>query len=269
MKRSLLILTFGVSPFASDFIAAQTETSRNPTPLAKSALVSPILRDAQRGERPIRIVEFEGQGSPQYSGETKLDDPTEILIRISRNLPRETAENNLIHELFHVILFKEGFRFTAGSFRFAQAGDTGPLYAAIAKQLTNCFVDPLVDVRMLKRGLRPDLVTQLTAGGLASTKESDLITSSRSTLSIPWTSGVALQLYCVSLRPGRFRMSDVERSFAGVPAVLEAEHDFARAMGDPHCDTPGSCFERMKRLRDVAGMKEEIGLMNPGTGRYE
>jgi hypothetical protein len=122
---------------------------------------------------------------------------------------------------------------------------------------------------MLKRGLRPELITQLTADGLASTKESDLLTSSRSALSATWTNGTALQLYCLSLRPGKFRTSDVEQSFASVPAVIDAERAFAKAMGDPHCDTPRSCFDRMKTLRDLAGLGTEILLMNPETGTYE
>jgi hypothetical protein len=90
MKWSLVILSSVILSFSLAFSAAQKE-AREPTPLAKSPTVSPILREAQKGERPIRIVEFDGQGSVPYSGETKLEDPTEILIRINRNLPRATA----------------------------------------------------------------------------------------------------------------------------------------------------------------------------------
>ncbi len=122
---------------------------------------------------------------------------------------------------------------------------------------------------MLRRGLRPDLVIQLTADGLASTKESDLLMSSRSTLATPWTNGVALQLYCLSLRPGKFRMKDINDAFAASAAVIDAENALAKALGDRRCDKPGSCFKRMKTLRDLAGMGSEILLMNPETGKYE
>ena len=149
------------------------------TSSVQSKRVSRILKEAQVGERPIRITEFEGAAGSPYSGTVDFDDPNEIKVSINRNLPPRTAENNLVHELYHIILFKQGFRYRAGSFKFNEAGDVGRLYTAVAKALTSCYVDPLIDRHMSGRGFEPYLVTQLTADGLASIQSSDVLKSSQ------------------------------------------------------------------------------------------
>src|SRR5438128_8242239 len=106
----------------------QMANSGPSTSLIQSQRVARILKEAQHGKRPIRITEFEGTRESLYSGTVDLNDPNEIKVSINRNLPLRTAENNLVHELFHVIFFNEGFRYTAGSFRFNVNGNVGGLY---------------------------------------------------------------------------------------------------------------------------------------------
>lgn len=186
------------------------------------------------------------------------------MVRIDRTLPVHTAENNLVHELFHIILFKAGFRYTAGSYKFKVPGDVGALYTAAAKQLTNCYVDPLIDRRMAKRGFNPDLVTQISAYGLASTNGPAILRSSQLD---HWTEYAAMEIYCLSLRPGKFQIQDVEKAWAVNPKIIEEEKRFRRQL--PVCSTPNACFESMKSLRKAAGFESDIFLLNPLTGNYE
>ena len=76
-----------------------------------------------------------------------------------------------------------------------------------------------------------------------------------------------MELYCLSLRPGNFRMKDVEKSWAVNPLIIEEE----RRLRDqfPARESPETCFERMKSLRTAAGFETDILLMNPRTGKYE
>jgi hypothetical protein len=117
---------------------------------------------------------------------------------------------------------------------------------------------------MIKRGFEPYLVTQISADGLASAESSAIL---RSTQVEHWTEYFAMELYCLSLRPGNFRMKDVEKSWAVNPLIIEEE----RRLRDqfPARESPETCFERMKSLRTAAGFETDILLMNPRTGKYE
>ncbi len=255
-----ILLSFScLFPLLQDQVSESTFS----TSLTKSKRVSRILKEAQAGERPIRIVEFDGGHASPYSGETDFK-PDQIVVRIDRTLPVRTGENNLVHELFHIILFKEGFRYTAGSYKFNLPGDVGQLYTSVAKTLTSCYADPLIDRRMIKRRFEPYLVTEISADGLASAEPSAILQSSQVE---HWTEYFAMELYCLSLRPGSFKMEDVEKNWTVNPLIIKKETNFREQLGA--CDTPDNCFERMKSLRNAAGFESDIFIMNPQTGNYE
>jgi hypothetical protein len=252
------------------WISCKASTQSDLPSVARTPKVFAIFQEAQAGERPIRIVAIPHDDARSlYSGETVLDDMNEITIRLNFNLSGEVAENNLVHELFHVILYKRGFKFTVGSFHFKDPGFAGYLYVGIAKALTNCFVDPIIDRAMYRKGFRPELVNQMTADGIASAKEADLLRSLNTPQSTFWVTAESLQLYCLSLRPGNFQMKAVEKAFKSVQPVLDNEHLLQKRMGMGLCKTPEACFQRMIHLRQLAGLNGEIWLMNPQTGRYE
>jgi hypothetical protein len=261
MRRIVLavVLSLLISPLP---LVGQVSEPGAASSLLKSKRISRVLKDAQIGVPPIHIKEFEGGSA--YSGTTDFYKG-EIIVRVNGSLPRPTAQNNLVHELFHIILLKEGFRYAAASKKFNSPGDVGRLYTAAGTALTSCYVDPLIDRRMAKRGFKPDLVIHITASGLAHAQSSEILRESRLD---HWTDYAAMQLYCLSLRPGKFKMANVEKAWAVNPEIVETERRLRKRLPGG-CDTPAVCFESMKALRKATGFETDIFLMNPQTREYE
>lgn len=261
MRKAALAVVLCLSTLPLPLVGQVSEPSVSDS-LLKSKRIARILKEAQIGAPPIRIKEFESGSA--YSGTTDFH-PNEIVVRINANFPPPVAENNLAHELFHIILFKEGFRYAAASKKFDAPGDAGRLYSAAATALTSCYVDPLIDRRMAKRGFKPDLVTQISADGLARAQSSEILRESRID---HWTDYAAMMLYCLSLRSGKFRMADVEKAWEGNPTIIGTERKLRRQLRKK-CNTPAACFANMKKLREAAGFETDISLLNPQTGKYE
>jgi porphobilinogen deaminase len=77
-----------------------------------------------------------------------------------------------------------------------------------------------------------------------------------------------MQLYCLSLRPGKFKIANVEKAWAVNPEIIQTERRLRKQLPGG-CHTPAACFESMKALRKATGFETDIFLMNPQSGKYE
>lgn len=214
-------------------------------------------RSIEFGSMPSNTVEL---------GYTDFKHTGSILIQLRDGLPEDVRESVIAHELGHVMLRNRHLSPVA-SLSAAGQKRTRNFMVSTVETLKGCYEEPLADLEAKKRGFRPDLINDFVAAEMKNETMFDL-ENKRKLEDFAWNYE-AVFLYCFELRPHTFKASDIEQQFAIEPEIGTKLKRLKRSLGVSGCDTSITCFERTKRLRDLAGFSELILLENPRTGKME
>jgi hypothetical protein len=231
---------------------------------AASKIDSYLSEAQQRIGRPIHVTQMP-ESDPELGLTTVKVD--EVVIQIRRGLTGEFEDDVLAHELGHVLLRSRGFH---GGFRGITAGRqrNRTFMAEAAAIISNCYEDPLADAEAKKHGFHPERISdhiaveverKATPTGIKVMMQQDEL----------WPNYESVYLYCLELRPHTFKEEQLERKFASEPRIQQAKRVLTEDLGTSPCQTSEDCFEREKRLRDWAGFRGLITIVNPKTGQEE
>jgi hypothetical protein len=237
------------------------------------AVLAPAARSnidlfIQEAERIIgRSVRVDEMPSTRVElGYTTFDNPSYVWIQIQAGLPDNLRENVLAHELGHVVLRPRGFS-SAGGLTEAGKKRDRTFMMATAEVIANCYQDPLADAEAAKRGFHPEAIGDYIAETVKKETLFD-IANKKKTDDLAFDYEAAF-LYCIGLRPHRFHSKELEAQFAIEPAIGEKLRKLKRELGQQGCGNPQNCFEKAKRLRDLAGFSGLIQLRNPTTQQLQ
>jgi len=218
----------------------------------------------QEFHKPISITESDKIGI--NNGETSCDK-NPVQIRIRKGLDPETREEVLAHELGHAYLCARGLVIITVTTPLAVedglANIVGPLGAAIG----SCFIDPLVDAEIAKRGFKTDKMAEALLRKVSSHTRQDVHNSvARGDL---YADLSAVGIYCSELRYPSLPVEKFENVFKDEPQVLTRLEALRRDLGNPTCSDTSSCIKIIERLRDEFELKRYVSVWNPETNNFE
>ncbi len=224
-----------------------------------------LLAEArERSKLAIRIEVLPVEQAQQFQGRTEFRDD-QIVVRIGSGYPPQHEEQIIAHELFHAILFNEGFTATYKFNRGPQVTHARLMNSAV-ETLNTCLTDVVIDERMASRGFSPELlarpIIKLKREQISEAVRQDPL----------WLRYVALYMYCSSLRKG-VNPKDLEEIYEEVHATMKhrlnaiAAHFGELSVDD--LDTPQKWLMATKRLRDAASFDGLIFILNRETHRWE
>jgi len=279
-------MTGGITTLCSFFILIQVG-AQNPPPLdsgtahiqsvvESSKRVRKILNEAKSGTKyRISFVASSGEATDIFQGYTTRDegdDKNGITVHISPGLSDELTELLAAHELFHIVLQKQGWP-TQVNYSFSrQEMDTtfrGTILKDAGTALLNCYPDALIDKWMSALGFEPKMVNR---------RQHDLtIQDALATQPPPpgllplFRTYTALNNYCLSIRERDFEMEDIFKAFRRAdPAVADDQATLERELGTSiECSDVPSCLEATKALRQAAGFQGEIYFLNRFTNTLQ
>ena len=108
----------------------------------------------------IQIERLPPTQALRFQGETEFAED-KIIVRVASGYSLDHEEQILAHELFHTILFNDGFT-TTYTFDKALAPTHGGLMNTLVRTLNACPVDVLIDERMEQQGFNPELQLKRT-----------------------------------------------------------------------------------------------------------
>jgi hypothetical protein len=244
--------------------------------IAGSHRIQRIISEAKAGtEYRISFVASTGESAKLYQGYTTPDEGSDkngITIHVAPGLSDQLTELILAHELFHIVLQKQGMpsmvhfllprSTTETSFEGAVLKDAGGT-------LMNCYPDALIDEWMEARGFTPKLINR---------RQFELTIQDSRTAEPP-LSGVfplyrryfALVNYCLSIRARDFEMDDIFKAYQRVlPTMKDDQASLEKQLGTSiTCSDARSCLEATKTLRRAAGFEGQIFFLNRFTNAWQ
>lgn len=225
-----------------------------------------LLEEAkQYSKLPVRIEPLSPEQSKLYQGRIEFRQ-SEIVVRIGKGYSPEHEEQILAHELFHVILFVEGFSKGYGFSRNFEGTRRGKFLDSVGSALQSCLMDVVIDERMSRRGFNPELLARRQ---IMLRREQIPEASRQDPL---WLGYVALHIFCSSLRRGA-NLTQLQQLSEEVDPTMGNRVDALAAqfgrVSVANLDTPGKWFIATKHLRDAAGFRGIIQIVNPETLRPE
>ena len=209
-----------------------------------------------------------------FQGTTEITGSTEsrtYKIHILPGLSDDFAKNLIAHELFHIVIRREGLPIDRGT---VVRGPllTGNFELAVLRDamtsLANCYADAIIDQRMASLKLNPFIINARKRTQMM-LHEQESIPSDPSVVRF-YKANMALTLYCLSLRLRDFGMRDIYVSYEPIYPTLEQDVEaIAKKMGTKLCSTGPTCFNSVLQLRDASGFSGEITFVNPPTGTSE
>lgn len=253
------------------------ETARLRNVIAGSKKVQKILKQAESGtEYRISFVMTKYDPASPYQGYTTINegsDKKRITVHIAGGVSRELIELLASHELFHIVLQKQGWPSQAQNPLISDQERDTTFQGAVVKDATaalmNCYPDALIDRWMSQRGFTPKVINR---------REYQLTVDAAKTSEIPppqifplWRRYVALVNYCLSIRARDFEMKDVFKAYERVdPEMAGDQSALEQKLGTRSgCNNVRSCLEATKKLRHAAGFDGQIKFLNPLTNKWE
>lgn len=234
--------------------------------IAESTRLPKLVAEAKAGTQ-YRIG-FAAALPGLFQGYTSFDEGADhngITVHVTAGLSRALTENLLAHEIFHIILSKQGFLrqvYSPPSRTYA-----GELIADAAQSLLDCYADAHIDELMSARGFTPKLLNR---------READLvIEDARKATGQPlefslWRKVTALSGYCLAIRERDFEMEDIFRAWQHLDPMLANDVSLLEQQaGTTRCKDAQTCMEATKRLRRVSGFDGTVQLLNPFTRTWE
>lgn len=233
--------------------------------IEKSPRLTALLEEAKKAEPDqIRFSQL-SPGSPNTGLTTYKDGSIEVTVECGG--PEETTESLLAHELFHIILRRQGFPFAVGALKTGSGWEDRVL-RQVGVVLLSCYSDPLIDDLIAQRGFSPRLTTRQKLPALkaqARSSEPNPITKHEL-----WRKYAVLDSYCFSLRQRDDPMSEIFDAYKGhYPSAERDTEELARRVGRTRCEEAQTCVELTKKLRDAAGFKSVVLIENPFSGKLE
>jgi hypothetical protein len=257
------------------FACVQKQPPADPTAEIKRVLRSSerlqkLLAEAKSGTQyRIDFVALP-QGDTSYLGLTTLnegDDRNGVTVHIAPGLSDQLTENLLAHELFHILLDRQGFPTDtqAPTLVLQQANAVqSAILKAVGLGLTNCYADARIDELMSARGFSPKVINR---------READLkVEQGRKTQTPPpiqnfalWTKYASLSAFCLSIRARDFEMKEVFDAWKRGYPTLEADVAQLGQKGPRRCEDAPSCIEATRTLRSAAGFDGIVWFYDPLT----
>lgn len=214
--------------------------------------------------RPIAIAESDELGID--NGETYCDK-NPVQIRVRKGLDPETREEVLAHELGHAYLCGRGILIITYTTPAAIAEGLSGIVGSLGAVIGSCYIDPLVNAEMIKRGFKTDKMAEALLHRTKSHTKQDIRDSvSRGDLYVELS---AVAIYCSELEYSSIPIKEFEEVFKDEPSVMTKLETLRRDLGKPTCSDTASCINIIKRLRDVFGLKRYITVWNPDTNSAE
>lgn len=187
-------------------------------------------------------------------------DERQTCVQVAEGTTERESEAILAHEFYHILLWNEGFRFRPiGSTRINKADIK--MVSASLTAILNCFVDPIVDTRMLSSGFDVHPVSSLAQENHRNYLQSILLSGvelNKYRTSRLHQKYLALTLFCGSLRE-QFRSADAETLASQIsPSIVSNLAAIRKKSSKASCKTPEECLVLMRSLREASGLSKGI-----------
>jgi hypothetical protein len=232
-----------------------------------------VLSEAEAGTQ-FRItfakIPTRGELAQGYTSFNEDSDRNGITVHVMLDPQDELVEDRLAHELFHIILRKEGF---PTEFRIlttpAAIGEyPWQMVTDAVQTLESCYADARIDVLMTQRNFSPKLLNRRQADYTIGEGSEAPFQPARFLLD--WRKNIALANYCLSIRERDFDMEDIFKAWRHVNPMVEADESaLEKEVGTKPCEDARSCIESTKKLRKAAGYDAEVQFFNPLTHQFE
>jgi hypothetical protein len=243
--------------------------------LGRSKRLRILLAEAKSGTK-LRITfaptpEAVGELDQGYTSFFEGQDRNGVTIHINLGLSDKLTENLLAHEIFHIVLFKQGFPNEVNVPLRPQLQETyrGQILSSAVEDLMNCYADAHIDVLMSARGFTPKIINRRQADELI-VQGKDPTPQPLDTFAI-WRRATALNFYCLSIRQRDFEMNEVFKAWQNsIPTVEADTRELERKVGTNECPDARTCIEAIKRLRSASGFLDgQVTFLNPFTHGWE
>jgi hypothetical protein len=261
---------------AQNPLSLDSGTAHIQSVIAGSKRVRRILNDVKSGTKyRIGFVASSAEPAKPFQAYTSFeegDDKNGITVHIESGLSDQLTEHLLAHELFHIVLHKQGWP-TQVNYPFSRPEmDTtykGLFLKDAGTALMSCYPDALIDKWMSARGFAPKIVNR---------RQYELTIRDAQTTQRPppdlfplYKTYTALINYCLSIRARDFEMEDIFNACQRInPAMKEDQVSLEQQLGTSiKCSDAPSCLEATKTLRHAAGFDGQIFFLNRFTNTWQ
>jgi len=214
--------------------------------------------------KSISITESDDLG--MANGQT-FCNTNPVQIKIRKSLDPETKQEVLAHELGHAFLCGRGLLIHTITTSETVNEGLADVVGSLGSGIESCYVDPLVDAEMAKRGFKTDKMAEAFVEKTNShTKLEVHDWISRGDL---YADATAVLLFCSELLYPSVPVEQFEGVFKDEPSVITRVEMLRHDLGKPTCSDTPSCIEAVKRLRDELKLKSYILVWNPKTNKVE
>jgi hypothetical protein len=244
--------------------------------VAGSKRVQRILKEVKSGTKyRIGFVASSFGDAKLFQGFTSVEegvDKNGITVHVAPDLSVQLTELLVAHELFHIVLQKQGWP-TQVNYSFSRPEMDTTFKGAMLKDagtaLMSCYPDALIDKWMSARGFAPKILNRrqfehtIQDAQSANLPPSDLFQLYRTY--------TALINYCLSIRVRDFEMADIFKAYQGInPKMRDDQASLERQLGtEMGCSDAPSCLEATKKLRYAAGFQGQIYFLNRFTNGWQ
>jgi hypothetical protein len=277
LRRHIVSTTFSLLILISANAQApslDSATEHIQSVIAGSKRVRRILSDVKAGTKyRISFVALNPAPDKPYQGYSTTgegDDKNGITIHITPGLSDQLTETLVAHELFHIVLLKQGWPTQGKHLFLPKEIDKTQKHDEVLKDaemgLMSCYPDALIDKWMLARGFEPSSLNrreyELTIQQAA--KETE-------TFPLYFRNYVALINYCLSIRARDFQMEDIFNAYQQAdPSMKKQQASLEQQLGKSiKCNDVSSCLEATKALRRAAGFQAQIYFLNRLTDTWQ
>lgn len=237
-----------------------------------SKRVQRVLTEAQSGtEYRICFVAITADEFQGFTTHNEGEDRKGITVHIEAGLSDQLTEHLLAHELFHIVLRKQGYPTEVRDGLTAEqrnGTDLGRVLMDATRSMMNCYEDARIDHLMSTRGFTPKVLNRrqsknMMAQGLQMQPQQGGIPSLL-------RKDYALVSYCLSIRERDFDMGDIYRSWSSVdPTLAEDTLEIEQSVANPRYDDVLTYIDATKKLRIAAGFDGLFQFLNPSTQNWE
>lgn len=214
--------------------------------------------------KPISITESTDLG--MAAGQS-FCETNPVQIKILKTLDQETKNEALAHELGHVYLCGQGLLIYTLTTQTAIEKGLGGVVSSLGGGIQSCYVDPLVDLEMNKRGFNSEKLAQAIVRKVNShTKQQIHDWVSRGDL---YVDASAVAIYCTELLYSSVPVGRFESVFKDEPSVIAKVKMLRHDLGKPTCTDTASCIPTIKKLREEFDLKSYLAIWNPDTKQWE
>jgi hypothetical protein len=251
----------------------RTDSAQISRILDSSKKLQRVLSEAKAGTKlRITFAAIPARGSIMqgYTSFNEGEDHNGVTVQVSLDPQDELVEERLAHELFHIILRKQGF---PTEFHFltnpAAIGDYPlRLLTDAVQSLESCYADARMDMLMTQRHFTPKLLNRRQAD-FTINQDFKVHPQPLQFLS-DWRKNVTLANYCLSIRERDFDMKDIFKAWQRVNPWAESDESaLEQEVGTNPCEDARSCIEATKKLRKPAGYDADAQFFNPLTHQWE